>query len=139
MENAGSAQVPEAVSENAFGDHESEWVARRLDQIQDIEEIAVGEVVNLGSSLTVLHTKTDLMPLDTPQLLIDSGASASLAGRPWVSRRLKLAGIKSYPSMTRSSEVPRFGNPCAYPSEWAIRLNAGWVLSRSTTKKLRFI
>ena len=63
------------------------------------------------------------MALSIPQLLIDSGASASVCGRSWVRKWLSLAGIKTFPKMSKSSKSFRFGNQCTYPSEGVVYLN----------------
>ena len=88
-----SNEVPDVL----WNDQQSAWISHWIDQVQDVEEIAVCEVFDTGSSLSVLHNKTALMPLSSPIMLIDSGASASSAGRLWILKWLKLAGVDSLP------------------------------------------
>ena len=122
------------LAEDCCYDPESAWVSQWLDQVHDVEEIAVCEVVDSQTSLSVLHTKTDLMSLSTPQLLIDSGASASVAGREWIKQWLLLAGITTFPVLQPSDKVFRFGNMCTYASAGIVHLN-GRVISLSPDGK----
>ena len=95
---------------------ESAWISQWLDQVRDIEEIAVCEVIPYDSSRDVLHANADPMTLSRPRVLIDSGASSSVVGRPWVTRWVNLAGISQFPVCTPSNRVFRFGNKMSYGS-----------------------
>ena len=109
--------------EQQWGNNESAWISQWLEQVQDIEEIAVCEMVDLRPSLSVLHAKTDFKSLSSPQVLIDSGASASVSGRGWINRWLLMAGIHTFPPLRPSNKIFRFGNQCSYPSEGVLQLN----------------
>ena len=121
--NSEDVPVNNDVPDVSWGDQESAWISQCLDQVQDVDEIAACEVADIGDSLSVLHAKTDLMPLSSPIMLIVSGASDSVAGRLWILNWLKRAGIDSLPSMTPSLEVFSFGNQRTYPSEGLLHLN----------------
>ena len=121
--NATEAHLTEGLPENARGGQESAWISHWLDQVRDIEEIAVCEVVDFGASLSALRSKTDLAHPSPPKMLIDSGDIASVAGRAWICKWLQLAVISSFPTVSPISKVFRFGNQCAYPSSGLIRAN----------------
>ena len=117
------ALVNNDVPDVSWNDKESAWISQWLDQVQDVEEIAVCEVVDIIGSLSVLHSKTDLAPISSSTMLMYSGDWAFAAGRMWILNWLKLAGVDSLPPMTRSAKVFRLRNHRIYPSEGLLRLN----------------
>ena len=55
-----------------------------------------------------------------PQLLIDSGASSSVAGKSWLTTCLRCGGVSAFPQLRPSRKVFRFGGGISYASFGAV-------------------
>ena len=121
------------ISEEPQGGEET-WISEWLDTVDDIQEIAVCDSYSMELENYVdwtLHSQTTTTFSDLPYLLIDSGASSSVAGKSWLQKWLSFGGIDVFPALTPSSKVFRFGNGLAFASCGSIAIS-GRVLARNS-------